>query len=130
MSGGDLSDILCCRESVQRGMLSPCMTIDVIANECYQPALLTTMDVVSDGFGFMLSFGDLAWVPFLYSLQARYLAFHHYELDTPSLVAVVGLQVIGYWIFRASNGEKNDFRNGKNPKSKLSANQTRFFVNS
>lgn len=36
-------------------------------------AILTTMDITTDGFGFMLAFGDLAWVPFTYSLQARYL---------------------------------------------------------
>jgi hypothetical protein len=31
------------------------------------------MDITHDGFGFMLAFGDLAWVPFLYCLQPRYL---------------------------------------------------------
>jgi hypothetical protein len=46
---------------------------DALAHE---PAILTTMDITSDGFGFMLAFGDLAWVPFTYSLQARYLADH------------------------------------------------------
>lgn len=30
-------------------------------------------DVTTDGFGFMLAFGDLVWVPFTYSLQARYI---------------------------------------------------------
>ena len=32
-------------------------------------AILTTMDITTDGFGFMLAFGDLAWVPFTYTLQ-------------------------------------------------------------
>jgi hypothetical protein len=27
------------------------------------------MDITTDGFGFMLAFGDLAWVPFTYTLQ-------------------------------------------------------------
>jgi hypothetical protein len=36
---------------------------------CSERAILTTMDVTTDGFGFMLAFGDLAWVPFIYSLQ-------------------------------------------------------------
>lgn len=40
----------------------------------YEPAILTTMDITTDGFGFMLAFGDIAWVPFTYCLQARYLA--------------------------------------------------------
>ena len=31
------------------------------------------MDVVVEGFGFMLAFGDLAWVPGTYATQARYL---------------------------------------------------------
>ena len=39
-----------------------------------ETAILTTMDITTDGFGFMLAFGDIAWVPFTYSLQARYLA--------------------------------------------------------
>ncbi len=34
------------------------------------------MDIVHDGFGFMLAFGDLVWVPFLYTLQARYALEH------------------------------------------------------
>ena len=31
------------------------------------------MDITTDGFGFMLAFGDLVWVPFTYSLQCRYI---------------------------------------------------------
>jgi len=41
-----------------------------------ESSILTTMDVTTDGFGFMLAFGDLAWVPFTYSLQTRYLVHH------------------------------------------------------
>lgn len=75
------------------------------------------MDITTDGFGFMLSIGDLAWVPFTYSLQARYLAFHPTELSQLATAAVLGVQVIGYYIFRVANEEKNEFRLGKNPKS-------------
>ena len=88
------------------------------------------MDITTDGFGFMLAVGDLTWVPFVYSLQARYLVFNQVELGPVWTAIIVLVNFTGYWIFRGSNGEKNDFRNGKNPKSKLSANQTRFFVNS
>ena len=31
------------------------------------------MDITTEGFGFMLAFGDLAWVPCLYTLQAFYI---------------------------------------------------------
>ncbi|KAF4613929.1 hypothetical protein D9613_007619 [Agrocybe pediades] len=82
-----------------------------------EPALFTTMDVTSDGFGFMLAVGDLAWVPFVYTLQARYLAFHPVELGPIATIAVILVNALGYYIFRDANGEKNDFRNGKNPKN-------------
>lgn len=36
-----------------------------------EKAILTTMDITTDGFGFMLCFGDLSWVPLVYTLQAR-----------------------------------------------------------
>ena len=42
---------------------------DALYNE---KSILTTMDITTDGFGFMLAFGDLSWVPFIYSLQVQY----------------------------------------------------------
>ena len=78
------------------------------------------MDITSDGFGFMLSVGDLAFVPFTYTVQTRYLAFHPVELGPMATVGVLLVNLLGYYIFRSANGEKNDFRNGKNPKSKFS----------
>ena len=36
-----------------------------------EPAILTTMDITTDGFGYMLVFGDMAWVPFTYSVSAN-----------------------------------------------------------
>lgn len=78
--------------------------IDAVMNE---PAILTTMDITTDGFGWMLSFGDLAWVPALYSLQARFLSNKHSPLKTPLdyafLVLVVVLGVLGMAIFRGAN---------------------------
>ena len=75
------------------------------------------MDITTDGFGFMLAVGDLAWVPFVYSLQARYLVFNQIELGPVKTALIVLVNLAGYYIFRAANGEKNDFRNGRNPKS-------------
>jgi Delta14-sterol reductase len=45
---------------------------DALYNE---RAILSTMDITTDGFGFMLAFGDLTWVPFIYSLQVRFLTY-------------------------------------------------------
>lgn len=77
-------------------------------------AILTTMDITTDGFGFMLVFGDLAWVPFTYSLQARYLVDHDPLLQWPALLAIVGVNVVGYLIFRGANGQKDAFRRDPN----------------
>lgn len=92
--------------------------VSVLTN--VQPAIFTTMDITTDGFGFMLAVGDLTWVPFVYSLQARYLVFRPVELDLASTVGILAVNALGYWIFRDANGEKNNFRNGKNPKSEWS----------
>jgi delta14-sterol reductase len=86
---------------------------DALYNE---RAILTTMDITTDGFGFMLVFGDMAWVPFTYSAQAKYLVQHDPHLSTPSLVAILILHVCGFLIFRGANGQKDQFRtNPKDP---------------
>ncbi|KAG8438004.1 hypothetical protein GDO86_008622 [Hymenochirus boettgeri] len=79
----------------------------------HEEAILTTMDIVHDGFGFMLAFGDLCWVPFTYSLQGYFLVRHPQELDIPVAVGIVLLNAVGYIVFRESNSQKNTFR--RNP---------------
>ncbi|KAI9679755.1 MAG: erg24, C-14 sterol reductase [Caeruleum heppii] len=79
-----------------------------------EPAILTTMDITADGFGFMLAFGDLAWLPFIYSLQARYLAVYPLQLGILGTVGILAVQVFGYYIFRSANNEKNRFRTDPN----------------
>lgn len=66
----------------------------------YEQAILTTMDITTDGFGFMLVFGDLCWVPFVYSLQARYLVTNDPGLPLWALGAISCANMLGYAIFR------------------------------
>ncbi|EKX51861.1 ergosterol biosynthesis ERG4/ERG24 family [Guillardia theta CCMP2712] len=80
---------------------------DALYNE---EAVLTTMDVTTDGFGYMLCFGDLAWVPFTYSLPARYLVTHNAGLSDEILLAFALLGMLGFYVFRASNSQKDAFR--------------------
>ncbi|KAI5863332.1 ERG4/ERG24 ergosterol biosynthesis protein [Durotheca rogersii] len=75
-----------------------------------EPAILTTIDITNDGFGFMLSFGDLAWVPFIYSQQTRYLASHPVALGWLGIAGVSVVLVAGFAVFRLSNLQKNIFR--------------------
>uniref|UniRef100_F6PT53 Delta(14)-sterol reductase TM7SF2 n=1 Tax=Equus caballus TaxID=9796 RepID=F6PT53_HORSE len=79
----------------------------------HEEAVLTTMDITHDGFGFMLAFGDLAWVPFTYSLQAQFLLYHPQPLGLPMASVICLINAIGYYVFRGANSQKNTFR--KNP---------------
>lgn len=76
----------------------------------FEKAILTTMDVTTDGFGFMLAFGDLGWVTFTYALQARFLVEHDPGLSPLALVGIVLLKALGYAIFRGANLQKDLFR--------------------
>lgn len=76
----------------------------------YEKAILTTMDVTTDGFGFMLAFGDIGWVTFTYGLQARFLVEHDPGLSAPAILAIVALNALGYAIFRGANLQKDLFR--------------------
>ncbi|UNI13862.1 Delta(14)-sterol reductase [Purpureocillium takamizusanense] len=79
-----------------------------------EPAILTTMDITTDGFGMMLAFGDLVWVPFVYSMQTRYLSVHPRSLGPLGLVATLSLIGLGFYIFRSANSQKNTFRTNPN----------------
>ncbi|KAI9096148.1 ergosterol biosynthesis ERG4/ERG24 family-domain-containing protein [Phlyctochytrium arcticum] len=101
--------------------ISPSMFIVVFSQIYYvadalwnEPAILTTMDITTDGFGFMLAFGDLAWVPFTYSLQAMYLVSDPVKLSTFGLFGLVALQLFGIYIFRSANSEKDAFKRNPN----------------
>ena len=74
----------------------------------FEPAILTTMDVTTDGFGFMLAFGDLVWVPFTYSLQARYILEHPKALEGWFLVLILLIKVAGYTVFRGQGAAENE----------------------
>ena len=105
------------RQYRYHGYISDSMLIVVLSQMVYildalwnEPAILTTMDITTDGFGFMLAFGDLVWVPFFYSLQARYLAVHPVNMGKWS-IGILVLLALGYYIFRSANNQKNIFRN-------------------
>ena len=80
----------------------------------FEPAILSTMDITTDGFGFMLAFGDLAWVPFTYSVQCAFLSYAPRSLSTAATVGILALKVVGYSFFRGANSQKDAFRRDPN----------------
>jgi delta14-sterol reductase/lamin-B receptor len=116
--GWVLVDVACCFKQWERdGSVSAPLLLVTAFQALYvwdalfqERAILTTMDITTDGFGFMLAFGDLTWVPFTYSLQARLLVDHDPHLSKLALAAIVVLNMVGYAVFRGSNSEKDAFR--------------------
>ncbi|KAL4877464.1 ergosterol biosynthesis ERG4/ERG24 [Aspergillus karnatakaensis] len=82
----------------------------VFSSQYGESVILTMMDTTTDGMGFMLSFGDLVWVPFLYSTQCRYLSTYPLHLGWTRIIAFVAIFVLGLYIFRAANNQKHMFR--------------------
>ncbi|EYE94825.1 ERG4/ERG24 ergosterol biosynthesis protein [Aspergillus ruber CBS 135680] len=72
----------------------------VLSSQYNGSSILTMMDITTDGMGFMLSFGHLVWVPFLYSTQCRYLAAYPMHLGwTRITVTKRGTRLLaaGWW---------------------------------
>jgi delta14-sterol reductase len=84
----------------------------VVEGTFYESGILSMIDITTDGFGFMLAFGDLTFVPFTYTMQARYLADHPLQLGYLGVAGVLAVYLVGLTIFRLSNNEKNAFRRG------------------
>lgn len=66
----------------------------------------------------MLAFGLYSWVPFNYTLQARYLVDFPRTISWLEFGVILFINSLGYYIFRSSNSQKNEFR--ENPTSKSS----------
>lgn len=94
--------------------ISVIQSVYIMDSQLMETSILTTMDIIQDGFGLMLSFGDLVWVPFFYSTQARYLSMHPVSLGWPGLLAMGAVLAVGFSTFRLSNSQKNIFRTNPN----------------
>jgi len=85
---------------------------------------LKTIDIHHDHFGWMLAWGDMVWLPYMYTLQGLFLVFHPVELSTEYAFFVLTLGLLGFYIFASANNQKDKFRKnghaeiwGRSPKS-------------
>ncbi|XP_038620782.1 delta(14)-sterol reductase TM7SF2 isoform X3 [Tachyglossus aculeatus] len=101
------------RPSLAMGLVNAFQLLYVADALWHEEAVLATLDITHDGFGFLLAFGDLAWVPFTYSLQAQFLLGHPQPLGLPAAAAICLLNAVGYYIFRRANSQKTIF--GRDP---------------
>ncbi len=71
---------------------------------------LSTLDIAHDHFGWMLAWGDCAWLPFMYTLQASYLASVPISLGMIRFGAILCLGLGGHVLCRWVNYQKDYFR--------------------
>ncbi len=68
--------------------LCPCTQLQYVVDALWcEKSILTTMDITTDGFGYMLAFGDLSWVPFVFTTSTRFL------VDAPQVCVCVSVCV-------------------------------------
>ncbi|XP_018412009.1 PREDICTED: lamin-B receptor [Nanorana parkeri] len=99
--------------SVSMILVNSCQLLYVLHALWNQEGMLTSLDIAYDGFGFMMAFGGLVWVPFTYALQAIYLVNHPVDLSCTVVASIIALNTLGYLLFRYANNQKFAFR--KNP---------------
>lgn len=84
----------------------------VIEGIWFEQGIVSMIDITYDGLGYMLVFGDIALVPFTYTVQSRYLASHPKTLGWLASAAILLVYFTGLAIFRLSNNEKAKFKSG------------------
>lgn len=88
-------------------LLQAIYVLDFFWNEGWY---LRTIDICHDHLGFYLSWGDLCWLPFMYTLQGLFLSSHPVQLSKAGCAGVLALGLGGYALFRCVNREKDRFR--------------------
>ncbi|KAK3095741.1 hypothetical protein FSP39_018423 [Pinctada imbricata] len=81
----------------------------------FEEGLIVSRDIVHEGLGFNISL-QFVMIPFTFITQSRYLQVMTYSPSLTHMASVLLLYALGYYIYRASNSEKNNFR--KNPNDK------------
>jgi delta14-sterol reductase len=76
----------------------------------FEHGMLHTWDIVQERFGFMLVWGDLAFVPFCYSIVGWYILAREGPLSPLATIALPILFALGLWIFRGANQQKDEFK--------------------
>lgn len=82
----------------------------------YEAGVLSMWDVIAERFGFMLVWGDLVLVPFFYCIAGWTLVTQSEPMPAAALAGVSVLHVLGLWIFRGSNAQKNRFKRDRTVK--------------
>jgi delta14-sterol reductase len=75
--------------------------------------MLSTWDVIAENFGFMLVWGDLVYVPFLYSLPGWWILHHTEPFTTAEWLGLVAFHLAALYVFREANWQKERYKRDK-----------------
>ncbi|XP_045182043.2 delta(14)-sterol reductase TM7SF2-like [Mercenaria mercenaria] len=78
----------------------------------FEGGVIVSRDIVHEGLGYNILV-QFIMIPFCFCVQTRYVLTTDTKLPNINLCLIAILYVVGYYIYRASNSEKNSFR--KNP---------------
>ncbi|KAB8244796.1 ergosterol biosynthesis ERG4/ERG24 family-domain-containing protein [Aspergillus flavus] len=84
-----------------------------VSAEVAEQMIITSWNMYFEKLGFLLTFWNMAGVPFTYCHCALYLANHdpsEYRWNRYSLSAFAVLYIFFYWVWDSSNGQRNAFR--------------------
>ncbi len=76
----------------------------------YERGVLSMWDVIAEHFGFMLVWGDLALVPFFYCIAGWWIVPQAEPFSAAALVTLAAFFLLGLWIFRGANAQKDRFK--------------------
>uniref|UniRef100_A0A6B2LCB5 Delta(14)-sterol reductase n=1 Tax=Arcella intermedia TaxID=1963864 RepID=A0A6B2LCB5_9EUKA len=77
----------------------------------FEEKMLSTWDIIAEHWGFMLVWADLWFIPITFSIQGWYLLELDDNISAPHIFLTLALFAVGYYIFRISNLEKDQFKN-------------------
>ena len=116
-------------------VVSLCQLLYIVDFFIFESTLLSMIDIIEENLGFMLWFAFLVWMPFNFTLQQQYVLAARPELSVAAGIGIILLNVGGYYIFRSSNLQKQQFRRdpslpiwGKPPVSMDTARGTKLLL--
>jgi delta14-sterol reductase len=65
--------------------------------------MLSTWDIIAENFGFMLVWGDMVYLPFLYCIGGWYVAAKPESSDSVYLVFIILVYVLSHAMYRNAN---------------------------